>query len=158
MRTSSEWTTAWSTRGLTVFPWLFACKSITQMAWVPVWQVFSAGPLDSGCCMEWQCAIAWAEGFGSSCCTHCAPHTVDAAWVRSSTSNSTGRKILLRACFGEKRVTTGLGYSRRVQHRQPANRYQVVTVTCRRTLRFQPLTGGPHLAKNERDVGHPSAV
>jgi hypothetical protein len=56
-RRAPERTSARSTRGLAVFPWVFASRSTAQMACVPVWQVCSTGPLDSGCSMEWQCAI-----------------------------------------------------------------------------------------------------
>jgi hypothetical protein len=105
---------------------------------------------------------------------------VDAAWVISSTSNSNGRTILLRVRDGEERFTTDLAYAGLGERRQQAADTNWLTVTCR--MNSSPSTkmwdstavdrsvrrmnresekksiGIPHLAKNERDVGHPSLV
>jgi hypothetical protein len=63
--------------------------------------------------MEWQCAIEWAEEFGTWCCTHCAPHMVDAACVMSSRSNNTGRRVFTVTVLrnGMLEVTTDLEYA-----------------------------------------------
>jgi hypothetical protein len=161
---------AWMVGGARFFCRLFARRSITQREVALSGQVCVVMLLDDGC-IAWQWVMA--VRLGCWCWRHWAPQTKEAAWVSSRANNSTTMVVggMRRTADCSRSVTTALGYAsiKAVVGLRPVF---FGPRTLERTWGTRPVSrefvlslgsgvecgGIPHLAKNERDMGHPALV